>query len=517
MAARALERVAAVVAAALLIIGLVSAPERRAGAETLSIVTYGACTACTASANRVAIQAAIDAAASGDTIYIPPGTYYVDKVPTSSPWSLYITGKSLTIAGESRDTSIIALDPTQANQDVPFGNHLGVFYLKDIPGGATFRDLQLEGSKDNPDGPTEYEEAPEHHRGIFVWNVDGLLVEDTLIENFTGDALQLYIEANNTTVRRNIFRWNQRDGLTFSPAPNEQLTGVLVEYNEFYGNSNQQIDNEHGPAHNVVIRYNTLAFADNENSIGLAIAGAGTDGADPSTNWNVHNNTISGGIRFTWTSYSRIADNVITNPRAISGIELERVQTDNEVLRNYITCTQTAENNLAGIYMNGTAGGGAANILVEDNVITMSDAQAFGIRMDGVVTATVRGNTVVGAGQAAATYSGIRTRATVEARDVESVLIHYNDVRGFGQYGIAFAGTVNTQAKILYAELVGNKVSNDNDAGPQTTGINLNDSTGALRSVVLRNNVSGCGTDAAVNGNVAVVASSPLAMAVGCP
>lgn len=61
MAARLFERAAAVVAAALLIIGLVSAPERRA-ADTLSIVTYGACTACTATENRVAIQAAIDAA-----------------------------------------------------------------------------------------------------------------------------------------------------------------------------------------------------------------------------------------------------------------------------------------------------------------------------------------------------------------------------------------------------------------------------------------------------------------------
>jgi hypothetical protein len=516
MAVRALERAAALVAAALLIIGLVAAPERRAGAETLSIVTYGACTACTATENRVAIQAAIDAAASGDTVYIPPGTYYVNKVPTSSPWSLYITGKSITIAGESRDTSIIALDPVEANQDVPFGNHLGVFYLKDIPGGATFRDLQLEGSKDNPDGPTEYEEAPEHHRGIFVWNVDGLLVEDTLIENFTGDALQLYIEANNTTVRRNIFRWNQRDGLTFSPAPEEQLTGALVEYNEFYGNSNQQIDNEHGPAHDIEIRYNTLAYADNENSIGLTIAGAGTDASDPSTGWNVHHNQITGAILFVWTS-GTIADNVINNPRATSAVQLERMIGSASVLRNIINQTQTANDNLAGIYSNGTAAGGLSNGLIEDNVITVADDKSFGIRLDGAVSVTVRGNTVVGGGVSAATYSGIRIRATVEARDVESALIHYNDIRDFGQYGIAFAGTVNTQAKIVYAEVVGNKVRNLSSDGPTSTAINLNDSTGALRSVVLKHNVSGCGIDAAVNGNVATVAGSPLSMAVGCP
>lgn len=76
----------------------------------INILAYGASTSASASANRVAIQAAIDAAstAGGGIVYIPNGTYTIGLTSHTSGGIVGLQMKSnVTLIGQSRDNAIL--------------------------------------------------------------------------------------------------------------------------------------------------------------------------------------------------------------------------------------------------------------------------------------------------------------------------------------------------------------------------------------------------------------------------
>ncbi|HKH20339.1 MAG TPA: right-handed parallel beta-helix repeat-containing protein, partial [Gammaproteobacteria bacterium] len=381
----------------------------------VSLAPYGVCSGCDATANRNGLQAAINAAAAGDVIYIPNGTYEFKQSP--SAWSILIS-KSLTIRGQSREATIVAMTAEDAADDAIAGNAHALFYVN-AANDVTFEYLDMDGNKAGKGASTEYVEAVEHHRGIFVDGTDDVTIRYTTIHDFTGDAVQLYNGVEDTHIHHFTARHNQRDGVTFSPS--SALTPVQrVSLHDclLTGSSNQQIDNEHGPAHDIEV-YNCTIFApEMVRSSGIAIAGAGTDITAPSLRWNIHNNDITGQVLFVWTSDSVIRDNIINNPRRLSAVSMERAVSNTLIENNVITQTSTAVANLAGVMMAGTAGSGATNVTVRGNQITTTFSQAFGVRIDGAVSATVENNVITGSGTVATGFHGVRVRSTVEARPV---------------------------------------------------------------------------------------------------
>jgi hypothetical protein len=455
----------------------------------LSITDYGADTL--ASSNSEEVAAAVSAASAGDEIYIPSGDFNCRQALAQGA---AVIDKRLIWGGPGR----LCMPNDEAMDGDPFGNSNATLYFTSGASGSYFQGLNLEGNKNGAGGPTEYVgfEQYEHHRGMFFNACTDMVLEDCTIRNYTGDAAQLYNSCENFVFRRCTFEWQQRDNITLSPF--EDLTpvrNVLIEDCILRGASNQQIDNEHGCAHNVIARRNYLEYADNLLSIGLAIAGSGTDITAPSTYWEIYDNTIVGAIRFTWTSNSVIRNNTIINPRQISGIELERGQSGNLISGNTITCTQTAVNNLAGIYANGTTGGGSAGLSISGNTITLAKAQSFGIRLDGIHDASVSGNTLTGSGSAAAGYYGIRVRTTVNDRNCTLFVCAGNIVKDFGATGIGVLGNgAAPDAVVSVAKVYANSLSNTSPSGPMTTGIALNpDGLDVVQAALVTENTYGQG------------------------
>jgi hypothetical protein len=446
------------------------------------VTDYGAVSDGNTATNRVAFQTILNLLQPGDEIYIPNGRFRISEPTLNTPWCLLVNGRSGWTWLHESENATVEQTPEEANNDVPFGNHMALVQVRNCEN-FTFQDFYMEGNKTGAGGPTDYEEPPEHHRAIFVEDSERGRFHRGRIQNFTGDAIQLYNNCYDMDFWRIRARWNQRDGITFSPS--SYLTPVRkirVRQCELWENSNQQIDNEHGPAHDVEVWDTSLRFAVNNTSLGLVMAGSGSEGAYPSTDWYFHHNTVLGAIRMTWVSNWRIEYNDITNPRLVSAIELERMQSNGRIRNNVIRHQQPADpQNLSAIYINGTVGGGPKDILIEENDISVAYARAYGIRADGAVSLSIIRNRLVGAGIAGAGFAGIRVRATVFDRPVESVVVRRNQITGFGQYGMRIQGNTfqGATAKVNFFEATGNTMT---AGGSMTSGISLGDANNPLLS-----------------------------------
>jgi hypothetical protein len=452
------------------------------------ITSYGAVSG--SANNTAAVQAAVDAAVAGDDILIPAGVFTCRKATSIAS---VLVNKRLNWTG----TGSLEMANDEAMIGVPFGNSHATLYVSNGASGSTFSNFSMNGNKDGAGGPTEYVgfEQYEHHRGIFFnEGCTDVVFNNVSIRNYTGDAVQLYNDCRRFQFLNCTMEWCQRDHITLSPFSEiNAVYDVLIDGCTLRGASNQQVDNEHGPAHNVTVRNCTLEFANNLLSIGLVIAGSGFGVAWPSRNWLVHNNTISGAMRFTWTSGSKIYNNVFTNPRQVSTIELERGQHDNEIYGNTIVQTQNAVSNLAGIYINGSEGGGAARINIHHNDITVSNrAQSFGVRGDGIVNMTTEDNTITGPGLVAAGYSGVRARTSVADREMEHVIVNRNVIKNWGQNGVSVAGPSVDTGRLRYIEVMDNQILNDSGTA-MTRGVYLVSSTLDVFSATVVGNTYGAG------------------------
>lgn len=449
----------------------------------INVASFGA--SALAADNTAAIAAAVAAAQPDDQITGTPGALYTCREATDI--AALTVNKRLHWYGDWG----MAMANDEAMDADPAYNHHATLYLNSGASGSTFRGVRFEGNKDGAGGPTEYFDEAftpsplEHHRAVFCNAVTDILFEDVTVKNYTGDAVQLYNSCERYVFRRCLMEWCGRDHITLSPF--EDLTpvrDVLIEDCTLRGASNQQVDNEHGCAHRIIVRRNHLECADNLRSIGLVLAGSGTDINAPSTGWEIYDNTMVGGMRFTWTSSSIVRNNTFLNARQTSSIEMERGQSNNKIIGNVITQTQTTTNNLAAVYINGTVGGGASNIEVLNNIATLSYRSSFGVRADGAISVLVMGNVMVAPGLTQAGFFGTRARCTVAARPMTSYRVINNAFYGFGQAGIGVRGSVGGET-LDYAEIRGNVI------GGCATGMSLDDGLGTLKSALVYGNTYG--------------------------
>ncbi len=416
--------------------------------------------------DRVAIQAALDAAASGTgEIYFPPGTYAISAAERGA-FGLAVHGK-LHLRGAGQDQTVL--------QQMP-GTGPSVSVMNVTGEAVVIEDLTLDGNK--------HAQAPNEHRhGLFAVATDGLVVQRVTARNFTGDGFYLYNNVKGSRVQQVLATGNDRNGLTLGGT----VDGTTISDSKFVGNAGQQVDSEPGGANivsNTTITRSLLDTGGASTQYVLTCSGTGT--TTKGHDWNVHDNTINGGVFVVFADRVVIAGNTGANPTPRPFITVERSSSDVEIRGNKLKQTQDKVASLSGVLVIGTAASGPEGVVVADNDIEVTYERSFGVRAVGAISVEIVHNVLRGAGRAAPGYAGIYLRATKLDREFRSAIVRGNTIRNFGDRGVSVVG--NGAAKLLSLDITGNTFDDDAAVPAMTTGISLDDGTGAVQAVQLDGN-----------------------------
>jgi hypothetical protein len=438
---------------------------RPAPADALSAMDFGAKGDGKAD-DREALQTAIRAsAAQHRELYLPPGTYEVSGAPAGHACLEIPGGVHLRGAGAGK---------TVLQQAAGAGPSLRLLRLSGD--GILLEDLTL-------DGNSAAQTRNEQRHGLFATHTDHLVVRRVTAQHFTGDGFYLHDGANDSLLVDVVATANDRNGITLGGTVDRT---VLLD-SKFIANRAQQVDSE--PGGTSVVSHTTV------NRCEIDVAGASNDYAltvsgtsrARGNGWTILGNTIRGGIFVVWAEHVVIAGNTVEDPTTKPGITVYRTSSDVAIVGNRIELTQTRARSLAGVLVQGTGTGSAPDrVLVLGNDISVRYEHSFGIRAEGALGVTVIGNRLHGAGRAAPGYAGIYLRATNQAEDFRSAVVNGNTVQSFGAHGISLAG--NGAARLLSVEIRDNTFDDDSSAPSMTTGISLDDGTGAARRVSMTGN-----------------------------
>ncbi|MFD2612427.1 NPCBM/NEW2 domain-containing protein [Paenibacillus gansuensis] len=206
-----------------------------AAPATLSVTDYGA-NGTDAIDDKAAIQAAVDAASSGDTVLVPNGTYYLAGT---------VRGKTgVTIRGESRDNTIIKyLDNSETY----------MFYFYNVTN-ASIKNLTLDGNNsllamsaavsefggnNEMSGLKVKDFAAVEGFGphaLYVIGSNNVRVTDNHVSNIGagsiwGAAVRAGWDSKNVTVERNVIANTGRGGILI----NDGSSGAIVRFNKITG------------------------------------------------------------------------------------------------------------------------------------------------------------------------------------------------------------------------------------------------------------------------------------------
>lgn len=471
---------------------------------TIDVTTYGVSPAASSTTNRTSFASAMAAAVAGDELYIPDGTYTFNVASLRS----ILVSKAVTVRGQSKAGTILQIDASLVGQT---GSFWRIFEV--TAGGATIRDLTIEGRKPNSNTVTIYDEFVEHHSGIFVGpSISGFTLSNVAVRNFEGDGLQIYSAVANPIVEDCDFDYCQRSGMSFTPSlPTLPVTNAIVRRNTYTGMTGQPIDNEHGPVLGCEIYENTFNYSNNNYSLTISGYDDTIGAANRSKNYDVHHNWFGGAVFVIRCESITIRQNTWVNQTTKPCVDISRSAYNILIEDNDMTNVQTTTSSVSVVNAIGTTEPGPVyafptQILVSNNRITATGhASSFGVRCEGCHSVVVSGNTITGPGLTAIGFAGVYLRSNIVARDFVSAVVSGNNIRNWGQRGISIVG--NSTAEMLYAEIVSNKIGNIDGATAMNQGMSLDDGTGVLQSALIVENTFGAGiTNAIVNVGTAEIA-----------
>ena len=344
-----------------------------AAAATYDIRDFGA-TPDDETDDTLAIRSCFEACheAGGGVIEIPTGTFLVSRQGAESP-ILELPSQTL-IRGEG-PASVLKF-PERVN-DTNFWRMLGAGGrdCRDV----TIRDLHLDGS--NTFQSYDPGVTPEHNHGIFLHRASGvienILIEDCLIENFSGDCVGMSVGCRQITVRSVTLRNFVRQGIQM--AGDEDSQGYLVTGCQDLagdvdpGGSTIHVEHADG-VRDVIITGNRCRHS---------ILAGGVDGII------IRNNTITGRLVGNGNSNAIVAGNIIRGPDAgISVLQLGF--TNGLILKDNVILSDHEE--AIGIYVWGSSRYNpepSRDVLIADNLIRSTGRGVF---LNGVNGGTVRGN-----------------------------------------------------------------------------------------------------------------------------
>jgi hypothetical protein len=414
--------------------------------------------------DRAAIQAAIDAAtAHGGGVYIPRGTYVISR---DRAYGLHID-RTVHVRGAGQGLTVL-----QQQADTPPSVRL----INVSGAGVVIEDLTLDGNK-------QHNTVNEQRHGLFVSDTNDLVVQHVTARNFTGDGFYLYNGARGSRFFEVLATANDRNGLTLGG----MVDGTAIVSSKFIGNKAQQLDSEPGgPAivSNTTVTASLLDGGGVSTQYVLTCSGSGT--ATKGHGWYVTGNTINGSVMVVWAEDVVISGNTGVNPDPQSFVTVYRSSANVTIFGNHFRQTQTRKPALAGVMVMGTASSGPEHVLVASNDIETTYAASFGVRASGAGSVIILNNLLRGAGQAAPGYAGVHLRATSLDDTFKSAIVRGNTIRNFGERGVSIVG--NGTAKLLSVDISGNKFIDDSAVPTMTTGISLDDGTGAAQQVQVDGN-----------------------------
>ncbi|MCE9577112.1 MAG: right-handed parallel beta-helix repeat-containing protein [Deltaproteobacteria bacterium] len=416
--------------------------------------------------DRAAVQAAIDAAtATGGTVYFPPGTYAISR-DRSFAFGLKVAG-TVHLRGAGQGRSVIQQQAGAAPS----------VRLLNVSGDhVVIEDLTLDGNRSR--------QAPNEQRhGLFAGDAQGLVVQRVTAQNFTGDGFYLYNGTRDARFSDVLATGNGRNGLTLGG----MVDGTAIVRSRFVENTAQQLDSEPGGA-NIVSNTTITAslFDGGTASKQYVLTCSGTGTASKGHGWSIVGNTINGPVMIVWADDVKLVGNIGVNPSPKSFVTVYRSSANVMIMANRLKQTQAEKAQLAGVLVMGTANSGPSQVLVANNDIELTYAASFGVRASGASSVVIVGNLLRGAGRAAVGYAGVHLRATSADDTFRSAVIRGNTIENFGERGVSIVG--NGSARLLSVEIIGNTFSDDSAIPTMTTGISLDDGSGAAQELTVDGN-----------------------------
>ena len=412
---------------------------------------------------RAELQALIDATPYGGTLDLPAGSYFVTRAGSAYyalrvPAGVRVRGNGTTI--------------------------------RQAPGiGASVRTFQMDGAGATlehltGDGDAANQVVNEHEAFAFIAAPDCAL-RKVVATNFMGDGLYVYTGGDRALIEGCTATGNRRNGITIAGG-----TGVRVYGGTFAGNAAQQVDSE--PGAGLTVNDVTIADAviDCGSSAQFALTISGSSSTARSTGWRVTGCTITGGINVVWADDVLIGTNTVTLPGALP-VRVYRTSSRITIARNTITQANAAQGSYpSAIYVVGTGTGQAPDdVVITGNTIACAAPSALGVRLEGLLSASVVGNGITGGNTAYSGGAGVYGRATNVNTPFALMTVVGNTITGFGQRGVSIQGNGAAQMTMLRA--VGNTIG---DAGTvQSAGMVLDDGTHALQASNIVGNAYGAG------------------------
>ncbi|WP_179215629.1 fibronectin type III domain-containing protein [Paenibacillus sp. MY03] len=210
-------------------------PTPIAHAATFDVTSYGAA-GNDAVSDSAAFQAAVDAASSGDTVFIPAGTYYLTSA---------VSGKSgVKITGAGRDTTIVKHNSTTANT---------FFSLYNLTG-AEVSNMTLDANNSTVPQSVVVSENGSGNKmlnlnvkdmamssgfgpfALYGINTDNLVVKDNIITNIGvnsdwGGGVRIGWGSDNALVENNVVHLTGRGGIFL----NDDSPGAVIRGNTVTG------------------------------------------------------------------------------------------------------------------------------------------------------------------------------------------------------------------------------------------------------------------------------------------
>lgn len=417
---------------------------------------------------RAEIQALLDATPYGGTLYLPEGSYFVTRAGSAYhalrvPAGVRVRGNGTTIRqapGTAESVRVFLLDG----------------------GGGSLERLEIDGDADNQTGPTF------QRHGAFVTAPDCVFRHVTA-RNFAGDGLYLHTGSHRALFDACTATGNRRNGVTLGGSS----IGVRVYGGTFAGNAAQQVDSEPGVGFVVEDVSITDAVIDCGSSAQFALTVSGSSATSRALRWRVTGCTITGGINIVWADDVLIGTNTITLPGALP-VRVYRTSSRITIARNTIAQANAAQGSYpSAIYAVGTGTGQAPDdVQIVGNTLACAAPSALGVRLEGLLTASVIGNAITGGSAAYAGGAGVYGRATNVNTPFALMTVVGNTITGFGARGLSIQGNGSAQMTMLRA--VGNTIG---DAGTvQSTGMVLDDGTHCLQASDIAGNAYGSGVTA---------------------